>query len=32
MFRRICLHFDDVIIPWETTELADFAAQSFVGS
>jgi len=28
---HICLHLDDVIIPWEPTERADFVAQSFIG-
>jgi len=26
---HICLHLDDVIIPWESTNRADFVAQSF---
>jgi len=26
---HICLHYDDVIIPWEPTNRADFVTQSF---
>jgi len=26
-----CLHLDEVIIPWESTNRADFVAQSFFG-
>jgi len=29
MFTHICLHFDDVISPWEPTNQADFVAQRF---
>jgi len=29
MFIHICLHLDDVIINWESTNRADFVAQSF---
>jgi len=29
---HICLHLDDVIIPWESTKRADFMAQSFLDS
>jgi len=29
---HICLHLDDVIIPWEPISRADFVAQSFLGS
>jgi len=28
---KFCLHFDDVIIPWEATKRADFVAQSLFG-
>jgi len=28
---HICLYLDDVIIPWEVTNRADFVAQSFDG-
>jgi len=28
---HICLHLNDVIIPWEATNRADFVAQSFFG-
>jgi len=31
MCLHIFLHLDDVIIPWEPTEQADFVAQSFIG-
>jgi len=27
MFMHICLHLDDVIIPWEPTNRGDFVAQ-----
>ena len=26
---HVCLHLDDVIIPWESTNRADFVAKSF---
>jgi len=29
---HICLHFDDVNIPWESTNRGDFVAQSFFDS
>jgi len=29
MFMHICLHLDDVSIPWESTNRADFVVQSF---
>jgi len=29
MFMHICLHLDDVIIPWESTSRANFVAQIF---
>jgi len=29
---RICIHLDDVIIPWESNNRADFVAQSFLDS
>ena len=29
---HICLDLDDVIIPWESTNRADFVAQSFFDS
>jgi len=28
---HICLHLDDVIIPWEPTNRAEIVAQSFLG-
>jgi len=28
---HICLHLDEVIIPWEPTERADFLALNFIG-
>jgi len=28
---HICLHLDDVITPWESTNRAEFVAQSFIG-
>jgi len=31
MFMHICLHLDDVIIPWELNNRADFVALSFSG-
>jgi len=31
MFMHICLHLDDIIIPWESTDRADFVSQSFFG-
>jgi len=31
MFMHICLHLDDVIIPWESTKPADYVAQRFIG-
>jgi len=27
---HICLHLDNIIIPWESTNQADFVDQSFV--
>jgi len=32
MFMHSCLHFDDVIIPWESNNRADFVTQSFLDS
>jgi len=32
MFMHICLHLDDVIISWESTNQADFVTQRFIGS
>jgi len=32
MFTHICLHLDDVIIPWVATNRAYFVAQNFFGS
>jgi len=32
MFVHICLHLDDVIIPWESTNQVDFLIQIFLGS
>jgi len=32
MFRHICLHLDDVIIPWESTNRSDFVTQRFLES
>jgi len=29
MFVHICLHLDDVIIPWESTDRVNFMAQTF---
>ena len=28
---HICLYLDDIIIPWESTDGADFVSQSFFG-
>jgi len=28
MLMHICLHVDDVIFPWESTNRADFVAQN----
>jgi len=30
-FCILCLHSDDIIIPWELTKQADFVAQGFIG-
>jgi len=27
----ICLHLDDVIVPWESTKRAGFVAQNIIG-
>jgi len=29
---HICLHLDDIIIPWEANNLANFVAQFFLDS
>jgi len=31
MFMHICLHLDDVIIPWESNNRDDFVDQIFFG-
>jgi len=31
MFMQICLHYDDVIIPWKSNNRANFVTQGFFG-
>jgi len=31
LIMHICLHLDDIITPWDTTNRAEFVVQSFFG-